>query len=157
MRLISSTILAAVVVSSLGCGEVRKTQPAFAEKPTQERLPQRADAAPHEPIDFEANLGRVVTLEGVAKKTKIGASVEMGSGMSFQVVYFDWLAHWPEDVLGKRVRVSGTVVKRYDRVFWDGRGEMPRGQVQLLPPGSDPREASKRYLLKDFTWEVYEQ
>ena len=77
--------------------------------------------------------------------------------MSFQVVYLDWLARWPEHVVGKRVRVSGTVVKRYDRVFWDGRGEMPQGQFQALPPGSDPREASKRYLLKDFTWELCEQ
>lgn len=157
MRVISSTILAVAVVSSLGCSEVRKTQPAFAEEPAQERPADRAAGAPHEPIDLEANLGRVVTLEGVATKTKIGASIQMGSGLSFQVVYFDWLAHWPEYVVGKRVRVSGTVVKRYDRVFWDGRGEMPRGQFQALPPGSDPREASKRYLLKDFTWELCEE
>jgi hypothetical protein len=156
MRLTSFAILAAVSVSSLGCSEGRKTQPAFAEEPAEESVAEPA-GGPHEPIDFEANLGRVVTLEGVATKTKIGASIQMSSGMSFQVVYFDWLARWPEDVVGKRVRVSGTVVKRYDGVFWDGRGEMPRGQFQALPPGSDPREASKRYLLKDFTWELCEQ
>ena len=157
MRLINSTILAAVVVSFLGCGEGRKTQPAFAEEPAEERLAEPPGGAPHEPIDLEANIGRVVTLEGVATKTKIGASVETGSGMSFQVVYLDWLAHWPEHVVGRRVRVSGTVVKRYDGVFWDGRGEMPRGQFQALPPGDDPREASKRYLLKDFTWQLSER
>jgi hypothetical protein len=158
MRLISSTILAAVVVGSfLGCGQGRKTQPALAEIAPEERRAEPSPTIPHQPIDLEANLGRVVTLEGVATKAKTGASIQMGSGMSFQVVYFDWLARWPEDVVGKRVRVSGTVVKRYDRGFWDGRGEMPRGQFQALPPGSDPREASKRYLLKDFTWELCEQ
>ncbi|MHC4157409.1 MAG: hypothetical protein ACYST6_21210 [Planctomycetota bacterium] len=157
MRLISYTILAAVVVGSFGCGQGRKTQPALAEGPAEERVAEPAGGAPHQPIDLEANLGRVVTLEGVATKTKIGASIQMGSGMTFQVVYFDWLARWPEDVVGKRVRVSGTVVKRYDRGWWDGRGEMPRGQFQALTPGDDPREASKRYLLKDFTWQLSEE
>ncbi|HUW20166.1 MAG TPA: hypothetical protein VMW16_12780 [Sedimentisphaerales bacterium] len=157
MRLISSTILAAVLVGFLGCGVGRKTRSACAERAAEERRAEPSGAAPHEPVDLEANLGRVVTLEGVAKKTKIGASVQMGSGLSFQVVYLDWLAHWPEHVVGKRVRVSGTLVKRYDMAFWDGRGEMPRGQFQALPPGSDPREASKRYVLKDFTWELSEE
>ena len=145
MRYMTFSILGLITVCFYGCGDM-----------AAKRTPLSGDSVARVPVDLERKLEQVVTVEGTAKKTKIGAVVEMGSGMTYQIIYLDWLAHWPEDVEGKRVCVSGTLVKRYDMVFWDGRGEPPKGQFQKLPAGSDPHEASKRYLLKDFTWELSE-
>ena len=61
------------------------------------------------------------TFEGIAQNAKAGAVV---NGM-----YVDGLGAWPEEVLGKRVRVSGRAVqKRYAPVATvNERGEISQG------------------------------
>ena len=99
---------------------------------------------------LETNLGREVTVEGKAVNLKTGAQVSTDHG----AIYIDGLDSWPEV---RRVRVKGTLIKRYDLPVFENRPGVENPSAGIpVKPGADLREASKRYLLTSATWKIIE-
>lgn len=108
-----------------------------------ETPPQQAAQSP-----WASKLGQTVTVEGQAADAKLGALVEMES----ETIWIDGLDAWPSDVAWKRVQVTGTVIERHDLpVFVQREGEPEMAGIPV-PPGTDLRAASRRFLLKDARW-----
>ena len=110
-----------------------------------------ADSVMAWPKDWSGHLGQTVTLEGAPENMKVGAYLaQTGQGG----IWIDGLDSWPEGFYrpGKRVRVTGTVIKKGDLpVFVLKPGEpVPQG----MPVKSEAEAEKKkwRYLLKDATW-----
>jgi hypothetical protein len=97
-----------------------------------------------------SNLGKKVTFSGEAESRHLGA-VLRGKGFS---IWIDGLHDWPDDLRGKRVSVTGTVIERHDLpVFIQNRAN--RGVQGIpVPKGTNLHEAAHRYLLKDATWKL---
>lgn len=109
------------------------------------------------PKDWSAHLGQTVTLEGRAVDAKLGALLQ-GEEAS---IWLDGLDSWPEGFFsggdqGKRIRVTGTVIKKDDvPVFVQRPGEPPRAGIPVT--SEEEQEKGKwRYLLKDTKWTVLE-
>lgn len=107
------------------------------------------------PKDWSRHVGRKVALEGMAVNAKLGALL-LAEG---QAIWIDGLDAWPPGFYsggdqGKRLRVTGTVIKRDDLpVFVDKPGEPVRAGI----PVQSEREletAKWRYLLQDAKWTV---
>ncbi|OVE80802.1 hypothetical protein BVY04_04880 [bacterium M21] len=113
---------------------------------------------------WEANMGKTVSVKGVATRSKTGVRC-LRSEKGY--VYVD--EPWPPNVRMKIISVTGTVTKRYDghvlsREDRERLSKSPRRDVQRpnlyldselitgSPEGSEElREQRKRYILKDFT------
>ncbi len=107
----------------------------------------------HEPKNvFAAQLGKQITLIGVAEDHKIGAFL---SGKDFGIS-IDVIHRWPEEFEGKQVSVTGIVIERFDLPVFIQRRNDPGIQGIPVPPGTDLRKASHRYLLKDAKWKLHE-
>jgi hypothetical protein len=95
-------------------------------------------------------LGQTVTLEGVAEARKLGAAVR---GDHFDV-WIDQLQDWPRSYVGQRVRVTGVLEERHDLpVYIQRPGEPASGGIPV-PEGTNLREASRRYIVRDPTWSL---
>jgi len=102
------------------------------------------------PPNLRDRLGQQVTLEGVAETRKLGAALR---GNDFDV-WIDRLERWPADALGRKVRVTGILEERHDLpVYIQKAGEPPAAGIPV-PEGTDLREASRRYLVRDSKWSV---
>jgi hypothetical protein len=110
------------------------------------------------PKDWSKHLGQTVTLEGTAANAKLGALLLAGDGES---IWIDGLDQWPEGFYsggskGKRVRVTGTVIKRDDMpVFVQKPGEPLREGIPVQSE-EELEKAKWRFLLKDAKWTVLE-
>lgn len=106
----------------------------------------------------DANLGKVITVEGRAVDRKIGAQL-IGAGFD---LWIDGLGSWPEGYgtggdKGKKVRVSGVLAEDNGLpVFIQKKGE-PVVQGIPVPEGTDLKKASRRYILRDARWELLPQ
>lgn len=106
-----------------------------------------------EPKDvLAAQLGKQVTLIGVAENHKIGASL---GGKDFGIA-IDGIHRWPEEFEGKQVSVTGIVIERFDLPVFIRNPNEPDVQGIPVPPSTDLRKASHRYLLKDAKWKLHE-
>jgi hypothetical protein len=103
------------------------------------------------PIPPNRNCGsKQVTLEGVAESRKLGAALR-GDGFE---VWIDRMEHWPAEARGRKVRVTGILEERQDLpVYIQKAGESPAAGIPV-PEGTDLREASRRYLVRDSKWSV---
>lgn len=91
------------------------------------------------PEDWSQHLGGSLALEGSAANSKMGAVLREGS----RSIAIDGLEAWPEEVLGRRVRVEGVVIERDDLP--------PAGDPSLPSAGVDG--STRRYLLSEVRWE----
>jgi len=102
------------------------------------------------PPSLRDRLGQQVTLEGVAETRKLGAALR---GSDFDV-WIDRMERWPAEALGRKVRVTGILEERHDLpVYIQKAGEPPAAGIPV-PEGTDLREASRRYLVRDSKWSV---
>jgi len=107
------------------------------------------------PRGLAAMLDREVTLEGTAVDQKLGAVLLTDDG----TVWIDGLESWPSGYYkggrdGKRLRVKGRLVEREDLpVFEAPKPGEPQKAGMPVPPGTDLRKASRRYLLTQASWE----
>ena len=107
-------------------------------------------AASADPPDLRDRLGQQVTLDGVAETRKLGAALR-GNGFD---VWIDRLERWPAEALGRKVRVTGILEERQDLpVYIPKAGDPPSAGIPV-PEGTDLREASRRYLIRDSKWSV---
>ncbi len=135
-------VFATLLILLCGCGG---TQPA---KP-----PAAAQSVPAKPeSEWKAQLGKEVTIEGVAENWKAGPQVSSEK----TGIWIDG-PEWNSEMNGKRVRVTGTVIERADLPVFiadPNDGRVPGGIP--VPRGTDLKEAAKRFLLTNIKWELLE-
>jgi len=103
------------------------------------------------------NLEKVITVEGTAANAKLGAQLV---GTVF-TVWIDGLHSWPDGYYhregpSQRLRVTGRLTEAYDLPVFIPRKDKPDVQGIPVPPGTDLKKASQRFLLKDAKWEKLE-
>jgi hypothetical protein len=109
------------------------------------------------PKEWSRHLGQPVTLEGTAANAKLGAVLEGEKDM----IWIADLDSWPNGFYpgagkGKRLRVTGTVIKRDDMpVYIEKRDQSAKGGMPVHSEEELAREKS-RFLLKDARWTVLE-
>ncbi len=106
--------------------------------------------------DFNLLIGKRTTIEGVASNTKIGALVIINEDTS---IWVDELESWPPEYHadgdnGKIVRVTGTIIERYDLPVQIKRASKPQGPEKPGLIATDTEETTHRYLIKNATWEL---
>lgn len=106
--------------------------------------------------DWSDRIGKIVILEGTAANAKLGALL-LGEGTE---IWIDGLQQWPDGFYigcdhGKRVRVTGTVIKRDDLPTSVLRpGEPVKQGTWGGGTEEDVEKAKRRFLLKDASWTV---
>jgi len=99
---------------------------------------------------MQSQLGKMVTLDGVAENRKLGAALR-GDGFD---VWLDAVDGWPSSYSGRRVRVTGILDERHDLpVYIQRPGEPPSAGIPV-PEGTDLYKASHRYIVRDATWSL---
>ena len=100
-------------------------------------------------------LGQKIKIIGTAVNAKLGALIIAKDGSS---IWRDEIDGWPTGYYlggsnGKTLKVTGIVIEKYDLpVFIYKEGEIRSGIA--VPEGTDLKEASHRYLLKDAKWKI---
>jgi len=103
--------------------------------------------------------GKKITVVGKALHLKIGPVVQTQDRVN---IFIEDLKGWPEEFYvpedsAKLVRVTGKLVVKQDLpVFIQKEGE-PDQQGIPVPEGTNLKEAQKRYVLKNATWELIEK
>ena len=95
--------------------------------------------------DLEGSVGKKTVLEGKAFDAKAGAVIIIGDNIP---IYISEMSDWPSEVLGKTVKVKGTLrYKEYIPVATvDGTGAVSQG----IDPEGDPRD----YVMEKAEWEL---
>lgn len=118
-----------------GCGEK--------PKPPHSIIPDPDAAA-----SWKAILGQEITVEGLAAEAKLGPML-INDTLS---IWID-LPQWDPSALGKRVRVTGTVIERSDVPVFVHDPKDPNTPAGIpVPKGTDLKEAAKRFLLSKVKW-----
>ena len=100
-------------------------------------------------------LGQKIEIVGTAVNTKLGALIIAKDSTSIWIDEIEsWLTgYYLEGLNGKTLKVTGTVIEKYDLpVFIYKEGDSRSGIP--VPEGTDLKEASHRYLLKNAKWEI---
>jgi len=99
---------------------------------------------------LQGSVGQRITLIGVAEPRKIGAALR---GDDFYV-WIDGLRDWPTGYVNHTVQVVGVLEVRQDLpVFVQRPGDLPK-QGMPVPEGTDIDAASRRYVVRDATWDL---
>ena len=125
-----------LVVIVAGCG--RGNTPPAADVATDSPATQPAVS------EWAAHLGREVTVVGRAEDAKAGARLDSAHAPP---IWLDEADAWPEDLNGKLVRVTGTVVERHDLPVFIQEPEGPPRAGISVPPGTDLHEAGRQHKL----------
>lgn len=130
----------------VGCGSNPPAAPNRTDLPPGRSLLPEPDALAH----LKANLGKEITVEGIAADAKLGPMVISNT----HSIWID-LPHWEANVSGKRVRVTGTVIERADLpVFVADPNDKKTPAGIPMPKGTDLKEAAKRLMLSNVKWEL---
>lgn len=93
------------------------------------------------------DLGRTITVEGVAENRKDGAVLRVGQAE----LWLPQMTGWPDPGAG-RVRATGRLSEDHGRPVFVRRPEAPIVQGVEVPEGTELREASHRWVLLDASW-----
>ena len=103
-------------------------------------------------------LGKKITVVGIAVNKKLGAKLITKDSTS---IWISDKISWPEGYYlennnGKTLKVTGTVIEKYDLPVFKYKGEEEDLQRSGIPvsEGTNLKETSHRYLLKNATWEI---
>src|SRR4051812_14906971 len=127
-------LLCLLVVNLSGCSQSQTTLP---------NEPGPRDRLMGWPKDWSGHVGEAVTLEGTAADGNLGGLLQ-GEGGS---IWIDGLEAWPQGFYfggdqGKRLRVTGTVIKKDDLpVFVQRPGEPTRAGIPVH--SEEEREKAK--------------
>jgi hypothetical protein len=84
---------------------------------------------------------------------KLGAVLVLENG---QRIWMDEMSSWPSGYYtekeSKSAQVTGVLIERYDLPVFVPSNDSIVQQGIPVPKGTDLKEASHRYLLKDFKW-----
>ena len=117
----------------------------------------KADPSTSEKVgsrNWEQELGKRVTVTGMAINRTVGAFVAFeGSGIYVDLPSNSWpIGLYHGDGKGELVEVKGTVTQRADLPVFIQEPGAPVKEGIPLPPGTDLKEAAKRYVLEGAEW-----
>ena len=107
-------------------------------------------------ISLPDSLGKKITLIGKAINAKLGAFLLLDNGS------YVWIKNkdsWPSkfyngNLSGVYVKVTGTLIEAFDKpVYIHNEGDLPRAGIPV-PPGTDLKKASHRYLFEKYKYEI---
>ena len=108
-------------------------------------LSQRRDSA-----YLRNNIGKRIVIQGTAYNAKQGAMLLVKQYGA--TVWIERMDSWPDVYLKKQVAVAGVLVVRHDApVFIHKPGEPVKSGIPV-PPGTDLKTASRRYVLTKVEW-----
>jgi hypothetical protein len=93
---------------------------------------------------WEQRVGQPIEIEGVAINLKLGAKA---GGL-----WIDGLESWTQDLAGKKVKVSGQLIRRDDLPVFTSNHAEPVRSGMPVPPGVDLDLARRRYLIAKPKW-----
>ena len=103
--------------------------------------------------DIKEYVGRKVTLIGKAENEKLGAVLVLESG---QTIWMNEMERWPNGYYtekeSKSVQVTGVLIEKYDLPIIVPSNDSIVKQGIPVPQGTDLKEASHRYLMKNYNW-----
>lgn len=100
--------------------------------------------------ELDTKLGQRITVEGGALGHRMGAMVQLDG----KAIYLLGLYQWPAEALGKKVRVTGRLIRKSDLpVYVWGTIHDTKSGIHV-PPGVDLVQARRRHLLAEFDWKV---
>ena len=175
----------ALIMFLAGCGSSTSPVQARPQEPppaaTEQPQPENTEQAKPTMVTQE-NLGKQITVEGIAADAKLGALLQMGQGGDLWIAD---LQSWPDGYWsmpdgGKKVRVTGILGEDHSLPVFEAdmavvleRGD-PIPQGIIIPPQIQPTDglvtnadeevaikpasdsARHRYILKEAKWEVIE-
>ncbi len=106
---------------------------------------------------FPKLLGNKITIKGKATNAKLGATLTTENDNI--IVWIDEMQSWPKGFYqrdkSKTLIVTGTLIEKYDLpVFISNDDPRTNPSGIPVPKGTDLKEASNRYLLKDINWKI---
>ena len=147
---------------AVSTSDTQKQPPPAAGKPVQPTVEPAAGQRPLPPeaLIRPANLGKVITVEGVPVNYNTEAALSVAGGT---IVWLKGLSPWPPEVVsmrGQQIRVSGVLAEDSGggAVIWDpsgGKQQMPQGHP--VPPGTDLKKLNHRFVMIDATWEALDR
>jgi hypothetical protein len=103
--------------------------------------------------DIKEFVGKKVTLIGKTVNMKLGAVLVLENG---QRIWMDEMESWPNGFYtekeSKSVQVTGVLIERYDLPVFVPSNDSIVKQGIPVPKGTDLKEASHRYLMKNYDW-----
>ena len=140
----------AAALALAGCSSstpTAKQAPPVATSPPAAQ-PKPAPRSEDKPVQQET-----ITVTGVARDAKQGAMLE-GEERNH---WIGDLEAWPDDMLNKRVKVTGRLEKRADQpVFHQLKPGEPQVSGIPVPEGTDLKAASVRQVITGARWELAE-
>lgn len=130
LRLLASTLTVVGFASALLAGETA--------------------VVPGWPADWMKAVGKTVIVLGTARDSETGPQLVDGD----HLVWIDGLDAWPEELVGKRLRVTGVVILRNDLPYRK-EGEAPPPDLKTEHEETR-QEMKRRFLLMDAKWELLE-
>lgn len=106
--------------------------------------------------DLNDLIEKKITITGTAINGKLGAMLITEDRTS---IWIEGIDSWPAGYYlggdnGKTLKVTGTLIEKYDLpVFIYKEDESPKSGIPV-PEGTDLKEASRRYLLKNADWKI---
>lgn len=107
--------------------------------------------------DLNEFIGKKVTVTGRPVNMKLGAVLILESG---QLIWMNDMLNWPNGYYGndkktKTVKVTGFLIEKNDLpVFISNENDSISQQGIPTSKGTDLKEATHRYLLKEYEWIV---
>ena len=103
--------------------------------------------------DVKEFVGKKVTLIGKTENLKLGAVLVLENG---QRIWMDEMSSWPGGYYTEResksAQVTGILIEKYDLSVFVPSNDSIVQQGIPVPKGTDLKEASHRYLVKDYKW-----
>ena len=106
-------------------------------------------------INLKKHVGKKIIIIGKSTNEKIGAAVTLSNDKR---IYIEDFNSWPKNYyLGERksktVKITGILIERNDLpVFIANDDELKQGMS--VPKGTDLKQASHRFLLKNVSWKI---
>jgi len=104
--------------------------------------------------DLKEFVGKKVTLIGKTVNMKLGAVLVLENG---QGIWMDEMGSWPNGYYtekeSKSVQVTGVLIERYDLPVFVPSNDSTVKQGIPVQQGTDLKEASHRYLMKNYDWD----
>lgn len=111
--------------------------------------------------DLNEFIGKKITITGRTVNMKLGAALILENG---RIIWMDDMLNWPNDYYDnnnnnktktKTVKVTGFLIEKNDLpVFTSNENDSIIHQGIQTSKETDLKEATHRYLLKEYEWEV---
>ncbi len=105
-------------------------------------------------------IGKRITIVGKAANAKLDAMLKTEED---EFIWIDGMESWPDgyyfgEEKGKTLKVTGKVIERYDLpVVVVKDDDLITKWGISVPEGTDLKEASHRFLLKNIDWEIIKE